>query len=58
MKFWCGVLFAFGVMMCIQDFLGLEQYITYVRAHWTDMHPMVGALIALVARSLSEYVAQ
>lgn len=41
-----GIAFYMGFTMLIQDYLGLEGYIEFVRTHWTDLHWIVGLLIA------------
>jgi uncharacterized membrane protein len=49
--FIAGVLFWGGAHMAFQDNLGLEDYISYCRAHWVDLPWGVGALICLLTLS-------
>jgi hypothetical protein len=45
-SFWYGLGFGFGFDMLIQDWLGLEGYIEFVREHWREIHWMWGLMIA------------
>ncbi len=44
--FWYGIGFSTGTHMLIQDWMGLEGYIAFVREHWWDIHWVVGLSIA------------
>ena len=44
--FFYGMFFYMGFNMLLQDYLGLEGYITFVRTHWTELHWGIGLLIA------------
>jgi len=43
--FWCGWIASSGLHMFIQDWLGLEGYITFAREHWVHMSYMWGAIM-------------
>ncbi len=43
---WYGIMFSTGFHMLVQDWMGLEGYIEFVQENWTDMHWIVGLLIA------------
>lgn len=45
-SFWYGMAFSIGFDMLLQDWLGLEGYIAFVREHWREVHWGVGATIA------------
>lgn len=42
---WYGVVCSTGFHMLIQDWLGLEGYILFVREHWTNVHWVVGLVL-------------
>ena len=44
--YWYGFATYLGINMLIQDWLGLEGYIAFVRTHWAEIHWVVGLLIA------------
>lgn len=44
--FFLGVMCALGFYMAFQDWYGLEGYVEYIRAHWTELPWWLGALIA------------
>ena len=44
--YWYGFATYMGINMLIQDYMGLEGYIVFVREHWVNMHWVVGLLIA------------
>lgn len=46
--YWYGFFTYVGINMCIQDSMGLEGYVTFVRQHWVELHPVVGAALAAV----------
>lgn len=45
-SFWYGMTFSIGFHMLVQDWLGLEEYIIFVREHWVNVHWIVGLLLA------------
>jgi hypothetical protein len=47
--FTCGLLFMTGFLMFVQDFMGMEGYITYLVQHWVDLSPAWGASLCLYA---------
>lgn len=36
-----------GILMFVQDYMGLERWIEHERAHWVNLSPCVGGLIAV-----------
>lgn len=44
--FWWGVSFAFAFMVGMEDWYGVESYITHVRLYWVTMSPWWGFGIA------------
>ena len=48
-SFWYGLAFGIGFDMLIQDWLGLEGYISFVRQNWNEVHWVVGLSIAAFA---------
>ena len=51
--FFAGWLFSVGYHMGIQDAMGLEGYIKFMRKGWIELSPLVGALVvALACKSL------
>lgn len=48
-SFWYGLAFGIGFDMLIQDWLGLEGYIAFVRQHWNEVPWIVGLSIAAFA---------
>ena len=44
--YWYGFATYMGINMLIQDWLGLEGYIAFVREHWVNIHWVIGLLIA------------
>jgi hypothetical protein len=45
-SWWYGFAFSTGFSMLIQDYMGLERYIVYLREHWVNLPWVVGLLIA------------
>ena len=43
--FFSGSIFAIGFYTFIQDWLGLEGYIQFIRDNWIDMHWIAGITI-------------
>lgn len=41
-----GMVYLWGMFMCVQDFYGMDHYIEYVRNNWVDMHWSVGLTIS------------
>ena len=46
---WYGMFFSIGFNMLIQDWMGLEGYIVFLREHWVDVHWVVGLSITAFA---------
>ena len=36
MSFWCGVISAITAWTIVQDYMGQEAYLNYVRNHWSS----------------------
>ncbi len=53
-SYWYGFFTYLGFNMFIQDYLGLEEFIAFVREHWVNVHWIVGLLIC--AGSLVFYI--
>lgn len=45
-SYWYGFFSYMGINMLIQDYLGLEGYIAFVRENWMNLHWVVGLVIA------------
>ena len=51
-QFFMGILAAFGTMMAIQDWYGLDGYVQMVRDNWIDLPWWVGFAVAVLATLL------
>jgi hypothetical protein len=50
--YWYGFFSYMGFNMLIQDWMGLEGYIAFVRENWMDLHWVVGLGIAATGMAL------
>jgi hypothetical protein len=44
--FFYGVGFSFGFDILLQDYMGLEKYIEFVRTNWVEAHYIWGLLLS------------
>lgn len=51
-SFFYGVGWAFGFNMLLQDWMGLEGYIAFVRRNWVELHWGWGLILAAVCMLL------